>query len=91
MSTRNERTIYVRPCLRTVYGMGTYYFEAFIKARGEGAIVGGVTREDAIRAGSEVLWAIDKWGPNDWKNHGPIDAHPDLPSSFDYPIVDEAI
>lgn len=85
---KNENTIYVRPTTQAVYG-GFYRFEAMVKAKGEGAIVGGVSREDAIRAGGQVLWALNKWGAKNWKTHGAIDEQPDVPSTFDYPVVDE--
>lgn len=82
---KKENTIYVRPSNRTrIFG-----FEAFGKAKGEGFIVGGVTRDDAIRAAGQVLWCIEKFGPFVWKNMAPIDALPGIPDTFNYEVIDE--
>lgn len=82
---KDHQTIYVRPS----HQHPDYKWEAFAKTKGEGVIVGGVTKDDAIQAAGQCLWAIEKFGPADYKNHGPIDALPDMPTEFDYPIVDE--
>lgn len=83
--TRKENTIYVRPTT----DRSPYAYKAFVKAQGEGAVVGGVTREDAIRAAGNVLWAIATFGPYGWQQMRPIDRLPGLPEKFDYPVVDE--
>ena len=82
---RPENTIFVRMCRRH----GPYGYECFGKARGEGFIAGGYTRADAIEAGNLLLWAINKYGPADFKKHAPFDANPDRPTSIIYPVQDE--
>lgn len=51
--------------------------------------MGGVTRDDAIRAAGQVLWCIEKFGPFVWKNMAPIDALPGIPDTFNYEVIDE--
>lgn len=82
---RNDNTVYVRMSRSNAW----YRYEALVKALGDGAIVGGVGRDDAIKAGATVLWAINKWGPDEWKKQGALNEHPECPTSFDYPVVDE--
>lgn len=84
---KKENTIYVRP--RTAKTYPEFKFEAMAKAQGEGVIVGGYTRLDAVIACGQMLWAIDQFGPKNWRSMAPIDRLPGIPEVFDYPVIDE--
>ena len=87
---RKDNTIYVRKRIMDRDSIHTKYkFEAFVKTKKEVAIVGGVTREGAVFAGNVMLWAINKFGVDDYKKQGPLNDHPDLPKDFNYEVIDE--
>lgn len=80
----DENTIYVRRSIERAR------WETFVKARGEGAITsveGG--RDENIEAANLVLWAINRYGPEDFKSHFPLDEIPDRPRQILYPVRDE--
>lgn len=78
---RDENVIYIRNSRER----GRW--ETFVKARGEGAItsVAGDDKEN-IDAANLVLWAINHYGPEDFKHHFPLDTDPDRPTTILYPV-----
>lgn len=84
MKERKDNVIYIRSTKLP----GPMKFEAFVKAEGEGSVVAGETREEAIIAASQILWAIERYG-HGWKAMAPLDTIPLMPKEFNYPVIDE--
>lgn len=85
---RKNNTVYVRK-RKNITGYPKYKYEAFIKCKGEGAIVGGITREDAIFAGNVMIWGINTFGVQGYKLQRNLVEHADLPKSFNYEVIDD--
>lgn len=78
-----ENVLYIR------HNPGKNRWEAFGRARDDGFIASLPGRAETIRHGFKMLWAMNAFGPDRYREQMALMAEEDFPSDIAFPVEEE--